>query len=154
MPYQLNPFEIEDALPIKITGERYGMKINGEYPSYETLVESTTKRVDWTINAGTNNYQGDLYLFGESNDDAGYYYYVRIGYGSCSGCDALEACDTPEELISLRDEIKRSIIRFDTLKEFETYINDDEAYWVDDDLRKFAELMKNMYNVTIKTERY
>jgi hypothetical protein len=42
------------------------------------------------INDGS--YQGTLvYVIGEAGYQPNTYWYVRVGYGSCSGCDTLEA---------------------------------------------------------------
>ena len=53
-------------------------------------------------------WQGD-YIYLLKNDDK-YSFYV-IGYGSCSGCDALEACENDEEKIEFR-VVKRLLIEF------------------------------------------
>lgn len=54
-----------------------------------------------------DDYQGDsrvLYRNGEQ------YGFLTFGWGSCSGCDALQACDTLEQADQLRKELHDQII--------------------------------------------
>lgn len=48
------------------------------------------------------DYAGSLLWLLRDGDRFGY---LSIGYGSCSGCDALEGCDTLAELRELHDEL-------------------------------------------------
>lgn len=52
------------------------------------------------------DYQGDYAVILRRNDLLGF---VVIGYGSCSGCDALEACDTQEDYDSVMNGVLSSI---------------------------------------------
>jgi len=87
----LNPFELEECLKLKDVNTDDSWGYGYEY-SYEELIESITARVKWTIKAGFKDYQGEYFYFGE--DGEGKVYFLNSGYGSCSGCDALQACDT------------------------------------------------------------
>ena len=52
------------------------------------------------------NYEGTLvFVIGESRDPPSTYWYVKVGYGSCSGCDTLQSISnyssdapTPEDV--------------------------------------------------------
>jgi hypothetical protein len=72
--------------------------------NYDTLLE----KQGYEIISGRSfgGYQGDyLYLLYYN----GLYGFVIIGYGSCSGCDALQACNTQEEVDALMEDIVRNI---------------------------------------------
>ena len=61
------------------------------------------------------DYQGDsrvLYRF-----DDGTYGYLQFGWGSCSGCDALQACRNYDEVDELIADLYHSIKRFNDSQE-------------------------------------
>jgi hypothetical protein len=65
------------------------------------------------------DYQGDTRVLLRSDT---HYGFVVIGFGTCSGCDALQACTTFEDVDRLIDEIESDIRWFDTLAEAQTYV--------------------------------
>jgi hypothetical protein len=82
--------------------------------SYHDLVESMGVKILEHETFGS--YQGDIvYLVEDENKNPGI---LIIGYGSCSGCDALEAAmpykveveSDLEDVISLRDSLKNNIV--------------------------------------------
>lgn len=56
-------------------------------------------------------YQGSTWVLYQDGIRFGY---LRLGRGSCSGCDALQACGSIEEVQELMDELWQSIMWFDT----------------------------------------
>lgn len=52
------------------------------------------------------SYQGDILYIIQDDDRFGF---VGVGYGSCSGCDALQACNTAEDVLSLFNRIRSDI---------------------------------------------
>lgn len=59
------------------------------------------------------DYSGDsVILFRRPSDGA--FGILEYGWGSCSGCDALQGCDTVEEVNDLRDSLFESIKWFDS----------------------------------------
>jgi hypothetical protein len=95
-------------------------------PSYE---EGLKSRGVETIGSQTfGHYQGD-YIFIVKNSE-GELGFVVIGYGSCSGCDALEACETEEQFNSLLDSVV-SNIRWGSKEELISHINNefDDNNW-------------------------
>lgn len=58
-----------------------------------------------------DDYQGDSRILYEKD---GKYGYLQFGWGSCSGCDALQACSTTSEAQELMDELYQSINWFDS----------------------------------------
>jgi hypothetical protein len=61
-----------------------------------------------------NSYQGDTRVLLEANGRFGY---LEIGWGSCSGCDSLQACSSWTDLQELIDEITTSVRWFDSKSE-------------------------------------
>lgn len=75
----------------------------GNYPylsDYTPIVESFG---DVLVHASVGSYQGDDYAL--VYDSAEGYAFVEIGWGSCSGCDALQACGGLAEVAALRNDI-------------------------------------------------
>lgn len=69
---------------------------------------------DILIQVDDNDYQGDSRLLYENDGKFGV---LIFGWGSCSGCDALQACYSIEEVQKLCDELQNDIKWFDTAKE-------------------------------------
>jgi hypothetical protein len=69
----------------------------------------------------TNDYQGDTLVI-YSRDAK--FYYLQFGWGSCSGCDALQACETFFEVAKLMNELMDSIKSFDSRDEIAIYLCD------------------------------
>lgn len=53
-----------------------------------------------------DNYSGDSWLLMQ---DGSRYGYLQFGWGSCSGCDALQMCENLTEVAELRDELHGKI---------------------------------------------
>lgn len=74
---------------------------------------------DIIIQEDEQDYSGDSYILYKKND---LYGYLNFGWGSCSGCDALQACTSPEEVLSLAQELENDIF-WGTLPEVKEYVN-------------------------------
>ncbi len=62
------------------------------------------------VRVDDNNYQGDSrVLYRAAGDRDGIWGFLFFGWGSCSGCDALQACDTYEDVEKLRQGLAESI---------------------------------------------
>lgn len=87
--------------------------------SYDEIVATQGEIIkDWVF----GSYQGDyIYLLKKDNE----YALVVIGYGSCSGCDALEACGNDEEFEELKQDIIKSIV-WVTQEDILNDLNDEE----------------------------
>lgn len=78
-------------------------------PGYEELLTSgTTWQV--VVSESVGDYQGDTYALIRDGKRYGFQVW---GYGSCSGCDALEGAETMAELAALRDSLQGDITWFD-----------------------------------------
>lgn len=72
-------------------------------------------------------YSGDyIILYNENNK----YQLLISGYGSCSGCDSLLACNNENDFNMLVNNIKESIKEFNSIKELVEYLeNKDIIQW-------------------------
>ena len=91
-------------------------------PEYRSLIDSMEYNV--LVEVTDDDYQGDS-RFLLKDPSTNKYGYLIFGWGSCSGCDALEDCHSIEEVTQLRDELHAGITWFTTKEEtkmfFETH---------------------------------
>lgn len=81
------------------------------------------------IKIDEDNYQGDSFILYKNEDKYGF---LTYGWGSCSGCDALQGCSSIEEVQELMDSLYNSIQWFDDLKSVKSYFEtrDWELDWI------------------------
>lgn len=93
---------------------------------YSSLVEAMPGEVALWVTGGS--YQGDHYVLLKQHD---LYGYLSIGYGSCSGCDALESCESFAEVKHLYEELMSDIVwrKADAMIEFFTDKTRPENRW-------------------------
>jgi hypothetical protein len=88
--------------------------------SYDEIVATQGEIIkDWII----GSWQGDYVYLLKSGDK---YAFTVIGYGSCSGCDALEGCESDEEFNELKEDIVNSIV-WGTKQDVLDYVTNQEA---------------------------
>lgn len=63
-------------------------------------------------------YQGDSFLIYHNDNKYGY---LSFGWGSCSGCDALQGCRTISEVQELMDSLYDDIVWYDSIKELQDH---------------------------------
>lgn len=73
---------------------------------------------DILIEIDEDDYQGDSFILYKNEDKYGF---LTFGWGSCSGCDALQGCNNIEEVQELMDSLYNSIQWFDDLKSVKSY---------------------------------
>jgi hypothetical protein len=73
---------------------------------------------DVVLRIDSDGYQGDTWVLYEEWQGGRFYKigYLEFGWGSCSGCDALQACNSFDDLHELVNELYQSIIWFDDAK--------------------------------------
>lgn len=91
-----------------------------DHPSYDAIVQSFGTII---CEAHTQDWQGDS-LYALKDLAASTYGFLCFGWGSCSGCDALEACNTAEDLQELMDDLLSSIIPFDDKESLCTFLKE------------------------------
>ena len=107
---------------------------------YDPMLKAFGKIV---IQVDDHDYQGDSRLL---YDEYGRIGYLMFGWGSCSGCDALQACDTIDEVQELCDELQDSIKWFDDKKSalewFENHDWEGDFSYHDENTKKFIQMAK------------
>jgi hypothetical protein len=87
--------------------------------SYDAIVSHFG---DVVFSKDFGSYQGDTFYVIENNSKFGY---VVIGYGSCSGCDTLQAIESNKNIENLNtfiDSIENDIEWFDTKSELCSFL--------------------------------
>lgn len=96
------------------------------------------------IQVDEGDYQGDSMVLYKKGSKYGY---LIFGWGSCSGCDALQACENMEEIQSLIDQLHNDVKWFDSLNDLKAYfINKDwelEYLYHSDGGKEFIEKVIN-----------
>lgn len=83
----------------------YPVASYGFYPSdYSHIINWIGKPL---LEASDDDCQGDTFAVVEKDGQFGY---LQFGWGSCSGCDALQACDTQEEVADLAEHMRSSVV--------------------------------------------
>jgi hypothetical protein len=86
-----------------------------------------------------NDYQGDSRVLYQAGETFGL---LIFGWGSCSGCDALQACESPEEvdgLIQRLNDQVRWLPRAEMLAYFEAHDWEGDYCWHSEETREFVE---------------
>jgi hypothetical protein len=86
------------------------------------------------------DYQGDTRILYDNDRKIGF---LIFGWGSCSGCDALQACENIEEVQNLCNELQDDIKWFDSKEEALAWANekdwDTEWFWHENEGREFVQ---------------
>lgn len=85
-------------------------------PDYMAIVNLIGKPL---VRTGDGSYQGTMFVLLAANGSHGF---LKFGWGSCSGCDALQSCDSYKSLGDLMSNLMRSVEWFDTLAGAQAYI--------------------------------
>lgn len=116
---------------------------NGSFygPSdYDPLLRSWGYGV--LLQVDDEDYQGDSRLLLKRWISGGMQYgYLKFGWGSCSGCDSLQACSTLEEIEALRRELHAQIrwgTRPELLEFFKTHDWQGDYDWHHGETRRFV----------------
>lgn len=115
------------------------------YGGYGTLIDSF--EVETVLEKHDNDYQGDSYYLLKNGDEYGI---LIFGWGSCSGCDALEGAMSMEEVTDLRDSLWGAV----TWRSFEdtaTYVGhkdwEGEFYYYSTGGREFIAAVRGYFGV-------
>lgn len=87
--------------------------------TYQSLVESTGCTV--VVAESDGDYEGSSLLLLHRGDEYGV---LLFGWGSCSGCDALEGCETDADFLELRDQLTNDVRWFGSLTDAALYVRD------------------------------
>ena len=106
--------------------------IKNGYPDYQDLVESGGFQIMLWEESG--HYQGDFFTV--VKDKNGRYGYCVIGFGSCTGCDALDAAMPLDYDQADADWSDIVILRASIIEDFKFFTSkEDLASFIEDSLR-------------------
>ena len=94
-----------------------------------------------------DGYHGDTHVVIKSDNKFGY---LVFGWGSCSGCDRLQACETYEDIQELMDSLYNDIKWFESFNSLKEYINNDSIqelkyYYYTRVFNSFRNKLNNVY---------
>jgi hypothetical protein len=96
------------------------------------------------VQVDDNDYQGDSRILYEKD---GKYGFLIFGWGSCSGCDSLQACGNIWEIQDLMENLETSIKWYDTIDELKQYFKDKdwdlEYSWHAEETKEFVDKVIN-----------
>lgn len=109
-----------------------------QYTDYDTLVSCFGAIV---VSVSDDDWQGDTRYLLRGHD--GRWGVLVNGWGSCSGCDALQACSSPGDYDQLRTDLGAGTQWFDTAAACATYLTgkDWETHhsWREHETKRFVE---------------
>jgi hypothetical protein len=96
------------------------------------------------VQVDDNDYQGDSRILYEKD---GKYGFLIFGWGSCSGCDSLQACGNICEIQDLMENLESSVKWYDTIDELKQYFKDKdwdlEYSWHAEETKEFVDKVIN-----------
>lgn len=102
---------------------------------YDPMVEAFG---NVAIKEDVGSYQGDTLVLYDNDGRIGF---LVFGWGSCTVCDALQACDNMDEVQKLCDELQRDIKWFNSKDEALKWVKgkdwETEWYWHHFDAQEF-----------------
>ena len=120
------------------------MKANQLYPeykggygpgSYQPIIDDLGSIL---LQVDDEDYQGDSRVLIQKDEKYGI---LIFGWGSCSGCDALQACESVSELDELIEQIQSSVKWFDNSAEclhyFQNHDWQGDYSWHREETKKF-----------------
>jgi thioredoxin-related protein len=112
-----------------------------EFYDYECIVKEFGEIL---INIYDDSYQGDWRVLIKKDNKYGI---LIFGFGSCSGCDALQSCRTYEEVDKLIEEMYNNIFWFDDLESCKKWVRERDwelqYSWHCDETKDFIEKVLN-----------
>lgn len=94
------------------------------------------------------SYQGDYAVLLKDRDRYDRYGWVTIGYGSCSGCDTMEALDADNDEDGYKEfsDRTREAIKWDSAQGLITWLSDTiiqegKYSWYEDGYREFVQIV-------------
>ena len=125
--------------------EVYPDREDGDYGpvDYQPMLDSFGH--DILLQVDDRDYQGDSRLILRDGQRIGY---LNFGWGSCSGCDALQATETYAGLDELRSKIYSGTQwfsgPFEALNFFETHDWEADYSWHEDEQKQFISAAKEL----------
>lgn len=119
-----------------------GKDFNWGFYDYEPIINSLGDEV--VIQVDDRDYQGDSRVLYKNKD--GKIGILIFGWGSCSGCDALQACGSYDDVDELIEDLRNDIKWFDNKSAALKYVNEKDweldFSWHYDETKQFVEKVK------------
>lgn len=135
--------DIKEVYPNLEIEDEFGYNYFDRESDYTPLLESFGYEI--LLKVDDEGYQGDSRLIFKDGDRYGL---LIFGWGSCSGCDALRACESYDEIDKLRHELLNDIRWFNSAKEILDYITHHdwtlEFCWYSDEFKMFIRKAKKI----------
>lgn len=110
--------------------------------SYQPILDSFGKII---LQKDDHGYSGDSRVLYQTEQGIGY---LQFGWGSCSGCDVLQACDHISEIDTLISQLRDGIKWFASPAEALAYFNEHDwggdYSWHADEQKEFIEQAKTL----------
>jgi hypothetical protein len=123
--------------------ERFRSTNTWDWGDYQDLIDTFGFETMISVDAGS--YSGDTFCILR---DGEMYGYLEFGWGSCSGCDALLACNNHNDLEELQMSLYNDIKWFDTLSELKEYFRthdwEGDWCWHEEEHKVFREKVLNL----------
>lgn len=117
---------------------KYEDWVSGCFSDYQPIIDDLGKVL---IQVDERDYQGSSWVLYQNTQDSALYGILEFGWGSCSGCDALQACNSYEDAQALYDSLKEST-HWGSREEIIAYITEHDwvGSWGDqDDKKRFVQ---------------
>ncbi len=116
-------------------------------PSYDEVL--ATFGLDILLQVDDRDYQGDTRVL--FDDGSGRVGWLQFGWGSCSGCDALQACESQDQVDALAAQLRAEIRWFATRAEagefFATHDWEGDYSWHHDEQQQFVSKARALLGV-------
>lgn len=125
---------------MKTARELYKEELNDTWfsvYSYQPMIDEIGNIL---IQVDDSDYQGDTRIMYEKE---GKYGFLIFGWGSCSGCDMLQGCNSIEEVQDVFDGLVHDTKWFDNLEELKKYFREKDweldYAWHADETKEFIQ---------------
>ncbi len=93
-------------------------KTHGYFPTITDYFPIIQNIGNVLVQVDDHDYQGDSRIIFEKDNKFGF---LIFGWGSCSGCDSLQACESIQDVQDLMDSLNEQVSWFDSLDELKSY---------------------------------
>lgn len=137
--------ERREMFTIKDFGKWYGDNYEDDNfygpASYQEILDDIG---DILVQVDDEDYQGDSRVLYQKGN---LYGILIFGWGSCSGCDALQGCGSKEEVVELANSL--TDIDWKTFEEMKKYIEthdwEGDYSWHEEGMVEFLDKIKNIF---------
>lgn len=123
-----------------------------DVPSYDELLSGFGYEI--ALRVDDDAYQGDTRVLFRRDESYGW---LQFGWGSCSGCDALQACDSQDDVARLAAQLKAEIRWFDSasaaLTFFQAHDWEGDYSWGAEEQKRFVSEAAALLEEALRAQR-